>query len=65
MYIFNPQGVGVLPSSLTWDLLGPCTDLVMARRMASWLKVPEIGGDLAWFQQKGNIALWRCCGPPR
>ena len=29
----------------------------MARRMASWLKVPEIGGDLQWFQQKGDVAL--------
>ena len=29
----------------------------MARRMASWLKVPGIGGDLQWFQQKGDVAL--------
>ena len=54
---FNPQDVGGVPSTLKWDLLGPCKDLVMARRMASWLKVPEIGGDLQWFQQKGDVAL--------
>ena len=42
--VFNPQGVGDVPSTLQWDLLGPCTDLVMARRMASRLKVPGVGG---------------------
>ena len=40
-----------------WDLLGPCRDLVMARRMAAWLKVPGVGGDLQWFQDKGDVAL--------
>jgi type IV secretion system protein VirD4 len=57
VWTFNPQDVGGVPSTLKWDLLGPCKDLVMARRMASWLKVPEIGGDLQWFQQKGDVAL--------
>ena len=57
VHVFNPQGVGDVPSSLQWDLLGPCTDLVMARRMASWLKVPSTGGDLQWFQSKGEVAL--------
>jgi type IV secretion system protein VirD4 len=57
VYSFNPQDVGGVPSTLKWDLLGPCKDLVMARRMASWLKVPEIGGDLQWFQAKGDVAL--------
>ena len=57
VHVFNPQGTGGVPSSLAWDLLGPCKDLVMARRMASWLKVPGIGGDLSWFQQKGDVAL--------
>ncbi|MGH3198458.1 MAG: type IV secretory system conjugative DNA transfer family protein [Streptosporangiaceae bacterium] len=57
VHVLNPQGVGGVPSTLAWDLLGPCEDLVMARRMASWLKVPEIGGDLRWFQDKGDVAL--------
>ena len=65
VHVFNPQGVGGVPSSLAWDLLGPCQDLVMARRMAIWLKVPGIGGDLQWFQAKGDVALAACCGPPR
>ena len=57
VHVFNPQGVGGVPSSLAWDLLGPCKDLVMARRMATWLKVPNIGGDLKWFESKGDVAL--------
>jgi type IV secretory pathway TraG/TraD family ATPase VirD4 len=57
VHVFNPQGVGGIPSSFSWDLLGPCKDLVMARRMASWLKVPDISGDLRWFQDKGDVAL--------
>jgi hypothetical protein len=57
VHVFNPQGVGSIPSSFAWDLLGPCKDLVMARRMASWLKVPDISGDLRWFQDKGDVAL--------
>jgi hypothetical protein len=56
-HVFNPQDVGGVPSTLKWDLLGPCKDLVMARRMANWLKVPGIGGDLQWFQAKGDVAL--------
>ena len=57
VHVFNPQGVGGVPSTLKWDLLGPCRDLVMARRMASWLKVPGISGDLRWFEAKGDVAL--------
>jgi len=57
VHVFNPQGVGSVPSSLQWDLLGPCRDLMMARRMATWLRVPDIGGDLKWFQEKGDVAL--------
>jgi hypothetical protein len=57
VHVFNPQGVGGVPSSLAWDLLSPCKDLVMARRMASWLKVPDISGDIRWFEAKGDVAL--------
>ena len=54
VYVFNPQGVGGVPSTLKWDLLGPCRDLVMARRMAAWLKVPGIGGDLQVVPGQGR-----------
>jgi len=57
VWTFNPQDVGAVPSTLRWDLLGPCKDLTMARRMASWLKVPAADGDLEWFQAKGDVAL--------
>ncbi|MGH3254821.1 MAG: type IV secretory system conjugative DNA transfer family protein [Streptosporangiaceae bacterium] len=57
VHVFNPQGVGGITSTLKWDLLGPCRDLVMARRMASWLKVPGVSGDLRWFEAKGDVAL--------
>jgi type IV secretion system protein VirD4 len=57
VHVFNPQGVGGVPSTLKWNLLGPCKDLVMARRMASWLKVPGTAGDLRWFEAKGDVAL--------
>ena len=57
VHVFNPQGVGGVPSSLSWDLLSPCKDLVMARKMASWLKVPDISGDIRWFEAKGDVAL--------
>ena len=57
VWTFNPQDVGSVPTTLKWDLLGPCKDLVMARRMASWLKVPGVGGDLRWFEAKGDVAL--------
>ena len=60
VYVFNPQGTGGAPSTLKWDLLGPCRDLVMARRMAAWLKVPGISGDLKWFEAKGDVALAGC-----
>ena len=55
--VFNPQGVGGVRSTLKWDLVGPCTDLVAATRMAAWLKTPGVGNDLKWFQDKGDVAL--------
>jgi type IV secretion system protein VirD4 len=60
VHVFNPQGVGDVPSSLRWDMLGPCADLVMARRMAAWLTGGAKGsghGNIEWFEQKGEVAL--------
>ena len=60
MLVFNPQGVGGLPSTLRWDLLGPCRDLVMANRMAAWLSggSQDTGhGNIEWFERKGDTAL--------
>ena len=60
VHVFNPQGVGDVPSTLRWDMLGPCRDLVIARRMASWLTGAVKGsnhGNIEWFEQKGEVAL--------
>jgi hypothetical protein len=62
VYVFNPQHVGGLPSGFSWSLLDPCADLVMARRMASWLTGAMTGadsnlGNLEWFTSAADTAL--------
>jgi type IV secretion system protein VirD4 len=60
VHVFNPQGVGDVASTLRWDMLGCCRDLVMARRMAAWLSGGSKGGahgNIEWFEQKGEVAL--------
>jgi hypothetical protein len=62
LYVFNPQHVGGLPSGFSWNLLDPCADLVMARRMAAWLTGAMSGadsnlGNLEWFTQAADTAL--------
>jgi hypothetical protein len=62
VHVFNPQHVGGLPSGFAWNLLDPCADLVMARRMASWLTGAMSGadsnlGNLEWFTQAADTAL--------
>jgi hypothetical protein len=60
--VFNPQGVGGLPSTFGWPILGPCRDLVMARRIAGWLAGAVLTnnsnhGNIEWFEKKGDVAL--------
>jgi type IV secretion system protein VirD4 len=60
--VWNPQGVGGLPSTFGWAFLDPCRDLVMARRLAGWLTGGITGGagnkgNIEWFEKKGDIAL--------
>jgi type IV secretion system protein VirD4 len=60
VHVFNPQHVGDLSSTLRWDMLGPCRDLAMARRMAAWLTggARDTGhGNIEWFEAKGEVAL--------
>ena len=62
VYVFNPQHVGGLPGGFSWNLLDPCADLVMARRMASWLTGAMTGadsnlGNLEWFTSAADTAL--------
>lgn len=60
VHVFNPQGVGGAESTLRFDLLGPCRDLEMAMRMATWLSGGAAGsghGNMEWFERKGDAAL--------
>jgi hypothetical protein len=59
LYVFNPQHVGGLPSTFAFDLLAPCRDLVMAKRMAGWLTGAIANenanhGNLEWFEKRGD-----------
>jgi type IV secretion system protein VirD4 len=65
LYVFNPQGVGGIPSTFAFDLLAPCADLVMARRMAGWLTgalagAGESHGNLEWFENAADSAMMAC-----
>ena len=60
--VFNPQGVGNLPSTFGWPMLEACRDLVMARRIAGWLAGAVLtnngsNGNIEWFEKKGDVAL--------
>ena len=60
--VWNPQGVGGLPSTFAWSILDACRDLVMARRIAGWLAgaiLPASSGkgNIEWFEKKGDVAL--------
>jgi hypothetical protein len=58
VHVFNPEGVGDVPSTFAWDLLGTCTDELTAFRMADWLAGATDGyGDLAWFEEQGTMAM--------
>jgi type IV secretory pathway TraG/TraD family ATPase VirD4 len=60
VHVFNPQRAGDVASTLRWDMLCPCRDLAMARRMATWLSggATSTGhGNIEWFEQKGEVAL--------
>ena len=58
VHVFNPERVGDVPSTFTWDLLGACTDELKAYKMADWLAGSTEGyGDLAWFEEQGTISM--------
>ncbi len=58
VHVFNPEGVGDVPSTFAWDLLDVCTDELMAFRMADWLAGDTPGyGDLAWFEEQGTVGM--------
>jgi len=58
VHVFNPEGAGGVPSTFARDLLGGCTDELMAFKMAGWLAGDTPGyGDLAWFEEQGTIGM--------
>lgn len=58
LHVFNPLGVGDVPSTIRWDLLGPCRNLISARYIATWLAGQSQGmGNIEWFQKKGDVAF--------
>jgi type IV secretion system protein VirD4 len=58
VFVFNPEGVGDVPSTFAWDLLGVCTDELMAHKMADWLAGDTPGyGDLSWFEEQGTMGM--------
>ena len=58
VYVFNPEGVGDVPSTFAWNLLGVCTGELMAHKMADWLAGDTPGyGDLSWFEEQGTMGM--------
>jgi type IV secretion system protein VirD4 len=58
VYRFNPMCVGNVPNDVRWDIMDACKDVLKARQVGSWLKLPDVtGNDLAWFQRKGDVYL--------
>ena len=58
VYRFNPMSVGNVPNDVRWDIMDACKDVLKARQVGSWLKLPDVtGNDLAWFQHKGDVYL--------
>ena len=55
--VFNPQGVGNLPSSFGWNPLTGCAHPEIAVRRAESLIGDLIDGDMAFWQQKATVAL--------
>jgi hypothetical protein len=56
--VFNPEGIGDVPSTFAWDLLGVCTGELVAYKMADWLAGATPGyGDLAWFEEQGTMGM--------
>jgi type IV secretory pathway TraG/TraD family ATPase VirD4 len=56
--VFNPAGVGGVPSTFGWDIISGCADPAVAFRRAEALVGPHTGdGDMAWWQGKASVAL--------
>ena len=59
VHVFNPAGVGDVPSTFGWDVVAGCQDPAEAFARADSLIGPRVGGkgDMAFWQDKAAIAL--------
>jgi hypothetical protein len=59
VHVFNPFGVGNVPSTFGWDVVAGCEDPAEAFTRADALIGPRAGGsgDMSWWQDKAAIAL--------
>ncbi len=55
--IFNPFGVGDLPSNLYWDIIGGCQDPDVAFQRAAALVGDVAPGDMAFWLEKAAVSL--------
>lgn len=57
--VFNPQGVGGVPSTFAWNIVAGCDDPAVAVRRADSLTgaVDRQAGDMAFWQSKAALAL--------
>lgn len=57
IHVFNPTRVADVPSTMRFDLIGPCRDIEMAFRMATWLMGGTNQASMEWFESKGQAVL--------
>jgi type IV secretion system protein VirD4 len=55
--VFNPLGIGGIPSTFAWDMITGCQDPNVAIRRAQDLTGDYETGDLRWWQSKASAAL--------
>jgi type IV secretory pathway TraG/TraD family ATPase VirD4 len=57
VYVFNPFGIGSVPSNLYWDLIDGCQDPTVASRRAASLIGDKASGDMTFWIEKAVAVL--------
>lgn len=57
VHVFNPLGIGGVPSTFGWDIIGGCADPATAIRRAQDLTGDYPTGDMKWWQSKASASL--------
>jgi hypothetical protein len=55
VHVFNPAGLGGLPSTLKWRVLAGCEDFATAQRRAADLIPQAVGDDERWDTQSRRV----------